>query len=177
MSVFLAGSRVLSSKDGMSCGSLIDYERQKIKKTVLSTTVAELYYFMKCFASCLFLRGLWIDLSGEVADIHMRTDAKNVVTTASLNKRRQFTWSPCWERKPFQGVFMIFLTFQLRIVCQIAWRRHQQRQIIWLQRWSQEDCLMLRYFPILEHTWNKKGLSYLHGARHLCTQRKWIFSS
>ena len=52
---------------------------------------------------------------------------------------------------------MIFLTFQLRIVCQIAWRRHQQRQIIWLQRWSQEDCLMLRYFPILEHSWNKKG--------------------
>ena len=60
----------------------VDYESQKIKKTVLSTTVAELYYFMKCCGSCQFLRGLWMDISGEVADIHMTTDAKNLVTTA-----------------------------------------------------------------------------------------------
>ena len=38
----------------MSCGSLVDYESQRI----------------------------WMDLSGEVANIHMRTDAKNLVTTA-----------------------------------------------------------------------------------------------
>ena len=82
MTVFLAEVRERSSKDVMSCGSLIDCESQKIKKTVLSTTVAELYYFMKCFGSCQFLRGFWMDLSGEVADIHMRTDAKNLVTTA-----------------------------------------------------------------------------------------------
>ena len=55
---------------------------QKIKKTVLSTTVTELYYFMKCFGSCQFLCGLWMNISGEVADIHTRTDAKNLVTTA-----------------------------------------------------------------------------------------------
>ena len=66
----------------MSYGSLIDYESQKIKRTVLSTTVADLYCFMTCFGSCQFLRGLWMDLSGEIADIHMRTDAKNLVTTA-----------------------------------------------------------------------------------------------
>ena len=66
----------------MTYGSLIDYESQKIKKTVLATTVAELYSFMKCFGSCQFLRGLWMDISGEVANIHMRTDAKNLVTTA-----------------------------------------------------------------------------------------------
>ena len=52
------------------------------KKTVLSTTVAELYSIMKCFGSCQFLRGLWMDLSGEVAHIHMRTDAKNLVIAA-----------------------------------------------------------------------------------------------
>ena len=28
---------------------------------------------MKCFGSCQFLRGLWMDLSGEIAKIHMRT--------------------------------------------------------------------------------------------------------
>ena len=57
----------------MSYGSLIvDYESQKIKKTVLSTTVADLFYFMKCFGSGLFLCGLWMDIS----------DAKNLVTTA-----------------------------------------------------------------------------------------------
>ena len=27
-------------------------------------------------------RGLWMDMSGEVAEIHMRTDTKNLVTTA-----------------------------------------------------------------------------------------------
>ena len=46
MAVFLAESRVRSTRDGMSYGSLIDYESQKIKKTVLSTTVAELCSFM-----------------------------------------------------------------------------------------------------------------------------------
>ena len=80
--MFLAVSRERSSKNGMSYGILVDYESQKIKKIILSTTVAELYYFMKCFGSCQFLRGLWMDLSGEVANIHMRTDAKNQVTTA-----------------------------------------------------------------------------------------------
>ena len=53
-------------------GSLIDYESPKIEKTVLSTAVAELYSFMKCFGSCQFLRGLWMDMSGEVADVHMK---------------------------------------------------------------------------------------------------------
>ena len=82
MTVFLAESRERSSKDGMAYGSLIDYESSKIKKTMLSTTVAELYSFMKCFGSCQFLRGLWMDIPGEVTTIHMRTDAKNLVTTA-----------------------------------------------------------------------------------------------
>ena len=54
MAVFLSESRERSTKDGMSYGSLIDYERQKIKRTVLSTSVAELYSFMKCFGSCQF---------------------------------------------------------------------------------------------------------------------------
>ena len=82
MTVFLAESRERSSRDGMTYGSLIDYESQKIKKTVLSTTVAELYSFMKCFGSSQFLRGLWMDTSCEVANIHMRTDAENLVATA-----------------------------------------------------------------------------------------------
>ena len=81
MTVFLAESRVRSSRGGMTYGSLIGSESLKVKKTVLSTTVAELYSFMKCFGSCQFLRGLWMDISVEVANIHMRTDAKNVVTT------------------------------------------------------------------------------------------------
>ena len=81
MTVVLAESCERSSRDGMTYGSLIDYESQKIKKTVLSTTVAELYSFMKCFGSCQFLRGLWMDISAEVANLNMRTDAKNLVTT------------------------------------------------------------------------------------------------
>ena len=38
---------------------------------------------MKCYGTCLFLKGLWADLSGESVDIHMRTDAHNLITTAS----------------------------------------------------------------------------------------------
>ena len=76
--MFLATSRERSSRDGMTYGSLIDNESLKIKKTMLSTTVAELYSFMKCFGSCQFLHGLWMDISGETANIHMR----NLVTTA-----------------------------------------------------------------------------------------------
>ena len=49
MTVFLEEVRERSSKDGMSYGSLIDFESQKIKETVLSTTVGELYYFMYFF--------------------------------------------------------------------------------------------------------------------------------
>ena len=55
---FLAESRERSSMDGMSYGSLIDFESQKVKKTVLSSAVAELYSFIKCFGSCKFLRRL-----------------------------------------------------------------------------------------------------------------------
>ena len=85
MTLFLAESRKRPSRDEMTYESLVDNESQKIKKTVLSTTVAELYSFMKCFGSCQFLRGLWMDISGEVANIHMRTDAKNLVKNSKNN--------------------------------------------------------------------------------------------
>jgi len=49
----------------------------------MSTTVSELYSFMKCYGTCQFLKGLWMDISAEESEIHMRTDANNLVTTAS----------------------------------------------------------------------------------------------
>ena len=67
---------------GDSRGSLVEYESTKIRRTTLSTTVAELYSFMKCYGACLFLKGLWKDISGQTSEIHMRTDAHNLVTTA-----------------------------------------------------------------------------------------------
>ena len=82
MVVFLSESRERSTKDGMSYESLIDFQSQKIARTVLSTAVADLFSFMMCFGSCQFLCRLWMDLSGEVAKIHTRTDAKNLVTSA-----------------------------------------------------------------------------------------------
>ena len=62
--IFLAETRQDGKCDGK--GSLVDYESQKIKRTVLSTTVSELYAFMKCYGTCQFLRGLWMDISGTV---------------------------------------------------------------------------------------------------------------
>ena len=37
---------------------------------------------MKCFGTCLFIRALWADVTGEIVPIHIRTDANNLVTTA-----------------------------------------------------------------------------------------------
>ena len=66
-----------------SRGSLIFFESTKIKRTTLSTTVAELYALMKCYGTCQMLRGLIKDITGLSSEIHMRTDASNLVTTAS----------------------------------------------------------------------------------------------
>eukprot|EP00435_Cladocopium_sp_Y103_P003748 s2899_g1.t1 len=92
--IFLAEDRKIPSKtsyrssgydkkpDASTRGSITDYESHKITTTTQSTTVAELNALMKCFGTCLFLRALWADGSGEVLSIYIRTDANNLVTTA-----------------------------------------------------------------------------------------------
>ena len=81
--IFLAEQRDLRQGSSNSRGSLVDYETRKITSTTMSTTVAELHGLMRCYGSALFLRGLWSDITGEIADVHIRTDANNLVTTAS----------------------------------------------------------------------------------------------
>ena len=81
MTIFIADERVKGRRD--TRGSLVFFESTKIKRTTLSTTVAELYALMKCFGTCQMLRGLWKDISGLDAEIHIRTDANNLVSTAS----------------------------------------------------------------------------------------------
>jgi hypothetical protein len=72
--------------DGSTRGSIMRLlSATKINRTTSSTTVAELYALMKTFGTCLFLKGLWVDLSGQMADIHVRTDAHNLVTTREDN--------------------------------------------------------------------------------------------
>ena len=66
-------------KDPNSRRSLVDYETHKIT----AATMAELHGLMRCFGTCLFSRGLWSDISSELADVHARTDGNNLVTTAS----------------------------------------------------------------------------------------------
>ena len=83
MTIFIADERVKGRRD--TRGSLVFFESTKIKRTTLSTTVAELYALMKCFGTCQMLRGLWKDISGLDAEIHIRADANNLVTTASNN--------------------------------------------------------------------------------------------
>ena len=88
--MFLAKPR---DKARHSAGSLVDSESQKIRGTTLSTIVAELYPLMECAGTCQFIRGLWMDISGEAHPIHMRTDAHNLVSTAAStcrSKRRPY---------------------------------------------------------------------------------------
>ena len=44
--------------EASSRGSLVDYESHEITTTTMSTTVAELGALMRCFGTCLFLKGL-----------------------------------------------------------------------------------------------------------------------
>ena len=74
------------NKERDTKGSLIDYESHKIKRTVLSTTVAELYAFMKCYGSAQFYRGLWMDMTAQPIEVHLRIDANNLVTTAASTR-------------------------------------------------------------------------------------------
>jgi len=93
-----------------SAGSLVDYESQKIRRIFFSTTVAGLYSFMNCFGTCQFIRGLWMDISGEASPIHMRTDAHNLVSTAHTcrSKKRPSTWYRCCGRKHVQEKWRIW---------------------------------------------------------------------
>ena len=93
MTIFIADERVKNRRD--TRGTLVFFESTKIGRTTLSTTAAELYALMKCFGTCQMLRGLRKDISGMDAEIHMRTDANNLVSTASTthspNNRKSFT--------------------------------------------------------------------------------------
>ena len=71
--IFMAEARTTKGGNiGNSRGSLVEYESHKITATTMSTTVAELYRLMKCFGTCLFLKGLWADLIGQDVEIHIR---------------------------------------------------------------------------------------------------------
>ena len=65
-------NRALRQGSSNSRGSLVGYETHKITATTMSTTVAELHALMRCYG-----------ITGEIADVHIRTDANNLVTTAS----------------------------------------------------------------------------------------------
>ena len=65
---------------------MVDFESHKINRVGLSSTASELYAFTNCFGKCQFLRGLWMDISAARVAIHMRTDANNLVTTASTTR-------------------------------------------------------------------------------------------
>ena len=81
MVLFMVETRKEKSKN--TKGSLIFLESTKIKRTTLSATVAELYALMECYGTSQMLRGLIKDITGLSSEIHLRTDANNLVTTAS----------------------------------------------------------------------------------------------
>ena len=81
MVVFMSEPRKEKSRN--SRGSLIFFESTRIKRTTLSTTVGELHAVMKCHGTCQMLRGLTKEITGHSCEIQMRTDANNLVTTAS----------------------------------------------------------------------------------------------
>ena len=134
MEVFLEESRERSSRDGMTCGNL----DRRFKDCALHFR-GKAVSLMKCFGSCEFLPRLWMDNSGEVANIHMGTGSKRLVTTARTIHFREIrsTWLPCCK-KTVQEEVMTLLTFQHWIAEQIASQRLQSRRTIWSQPWRQD---------------------------------------
>ena len=122
MTIFIADERVKNRRD--TRGSLVFFESTKTKRTTLSTTVAELYALMKCFGTCQMLRGLWQDLSGLDAEIHIRTDANNLVSTASTThspeQQETVHMIQMLRKEACSGAIadlLIFLTCVLNTVC------------------------------------------------------------
>ena len=68
MVIFMAEPRKGKRKN--TGGSLIFFGPTKIKRTTLSTTVAELYALMKCYGTCQMLRGLIKDITELSSDSH-----------------------------------------------------------------------------------------------------------
>ena len=179
MTVFLAESHERSSKDGMSYRSLIDYVGQKIEKTVLSTTVAELYSFMKCFGSCQFLRGLRMNISGAVANIHMRTDAKNLVTTARtihLPEQKRIIHMRMLRKEACSGSIHDLAHIPTQNCLSDCLTKASAKAENLITAVNQKDYQMLTFIPNLEHSWSIRP-SCLPGAEHLCTQGRRMFSS
>ena len=164
----------------MSYGSLVDNEGQKIKRTVLSTSVAELYSFMKCFGSFQFLRGLWMDMWGEVAEIHMRTDAKNLATTARTihvpeqkgnnphdlhvakgSLIRNYSSSCTHFNSKLFGRLLDKVIGESRQFDHSSENREIFRTLMFIQTWG--------------HSWSIRT-ACLHGAEHSCTQGRNMFS-
>ena len=67
-------------------GSMIDFESHKINRVVLSTTVFGALVVHQMLWYLSMLRGLWMDISAACMAMHMRTDANNLVTTASTTR-------------------------------------------------------------------------------------------
>ena len=92
-----------NSDKSSQCAHVIDLaeERQpyntRYSEFRRSTTVAELQALMKCFGTCLFLRALWADASGQVLPIHLRTDANN--PHISQSRRKHITSSRCSDTR------------------------------------------------------------------------------
>ena len=59
-----------------------EQQQQQQQQQQQSTTVAELNALMKYFGTCLLIRTLRADVTGEILPIHIRTDANNLVTAA-----------------------------------------------------------------------------------------------
>ena len=74
-----------------------------------------------------------MDISEEVANIHMKTDAKNLLTTATTihlpEQKATIHMISMLRKEPCSGnIHDLAHVFVLGIVWQIVRRRHQQRQ-------------------------------------------------
>ena len=180
MTVFLPEVRAHSLKDGISYGGNVDHESQKIRRTALSTTVAELCYSWNVsFHASSSVDCGWtcqVMLQKLTWGLTRRTWRQQQEQVTYLSKMNQFTWFPCCELKFVQEVLMTLLTFQLRIVWQIVWRSHRRRQTIWSQQWKQWGYWKLTFIQTWGHSWRIRH-SCPHGVEHSFSQDRNLFSS
>ena len=158
---FWAELREHSSKDGMPYGGLVDYESQKIKRTVLSTTVPELVFIPELF--------WFMTVPPWIVDGHVRWDCRDShedwrEELGDNSKNNLLSWAEGNNPDDFHvAIGSLFRKyswscshFNSKIVRQIVWQSHRRRQTIWSQQWKQGDYWKLMFIQTSGHSRSKR---------------------
>ena len=121
-----------------------------------------------------------MDISGDVANIHMRTNAKNLATTARTihlpEQKETIHMISMFGKEACSGSIhdLAHIPTQNCVADCLTNASAKADNLITAVKLG--NCQMLTFTLILEHSWNTRPFCSL-GTEHLCTQGRRMFSS